>query len=302
MNTVEDKMTFEIIDLEQGSPEWHTYRNTRVMASDIPTLLGVGYSTPRKLFAQKKDPTLSTYENEAMRRGKELEGDAREWAEAQLNLRFPAHVVQSKAYPMFGASLDGLAGDMVLEIKCPGYRVYKEFIENGTISNAWLYQIQWQLFITGFNTAFLCVYEGFTGKIITVNRDQNLIDRMIPIATDWLKDLLLNSAPPAEEKDFVRVEVSQEQLDVLSRWRELTALIKDVEKEEKILCDMIKSWGDDGNCEFLFAEQPLATLTRVKREGTVDWKALCVAKGITENDILPYRKEQIGYYKLVPAK
>lgn len=295
-------MDFEIIDIEQGSPEWHTYRNTRVMASDIPTLLGVGYSTPRKLFAQKKDPSLSTFENEAMRRGKELESDAREWAEAQLNITFPAHVVESKQYPMFGASLDGLATDSVLEIKCPGYRVYKEVIELGSIPKNWLYQIQWQLYITGFNTAYLCVYEGFTGKIITVQRDQNLIDRMIPIASAWWKDLMQNNSPAPEEKDYVKVDISLEQFEILSKWREVNALFKDMEKEEKNLCEIIKSWGDDGNCEFAFEERPLASLTRVKRDGLVDWKALCVAKGITENDILPFRKEQIGFYQLRASK
>lgn len=295
-------MSFEIIDLEQGTREWHDYRNTRVMASDIPTLMGVGYSTPRKLFAQKKDPSLSTYENEAMRRGKELEADAREWAEGQLNLRFPAAVVESKECPMFGASLDGLAGDTILEIKCPGHQVYKEFIRNGTISNAWLYQIQWQLYITGFEKAFLCVYEGFTGKIITIERDQALINRIVPVAKDWLKDLLENNLPSPEEKDLIKVEISQEQLQLFQRWKELNTLIKEMEKEEKMLCETIKSWGDDGNCEFSFGDRPLATLTRVKREGVVDWKGLCVAKGISENEILPYRKEQIGYYKLVPTK
>lgn len=295
-------MNFEIIDLEQGSREWHDYRNTRVMASDIPTLMGVGYSTPRKLFAQKKDPSLSIYENEAMRRGKELESDAREWAEEQIGIKFPPAVVESKECPMFGASLDGLAADSILEIKCPGYRVYKEFIENGTIPTNWLYQIQWQLYITGFNTGYLCVYEGFTGKIHTVVADPKLISRMVPIATDWLKDLLENNAPPPEEKDVVKIDVSQEQFAILSRWKEVSSLIKDFEKEEKALSDMIKSWGDDGNCEFAYGNQSLASLTRVKREGVVDWKALCVAKEINENDILPFRKEQIGYYKLVPTK
>lgn len=295
-------MKFEIVDLQQGSPEWHTYRNTRVMASDIPSLMGVGYSTPRKLFAQKKDPNLSTYENEAMRRGKELEADAREWAEGELHLIFPAHVVESKQYPMFGASLDGLSGDTILEIKCPGYRAYKEVNEHGVIPNNWLYQIQWQLFITGFNIGYLCVYEGFVGKIITIHRDQNLIDRMIPIASNWHKELMENNAPAPEEKDYVKIDISLEQFEVLSKWREINALLKDMEKEEKNLCEIIKSWGDDGNCEFSFEEKPLASLTRVKKDGLVDWKAFCVAKGISENDILPYRKEQIGFYQLRASK
>lgn len=296
-------MNFNIIELEQQSKEWHEYRNTRVMASDIPSLMGVGYSTPKKLFEQKKNPSLSTYENDAMRRGKELEADAREWAEGELGTKFSATVVESIECPMFGASLDGLSElGTILEIKCPGYQVYKEFVKNGTVPKVWYYQIQWQLYITGFVTGHLCVYEGFTGKIMTIDRDQKLIDIMVPVAKEWLKQLLENNTPAAEEKDLILIDVSTEQLQVITRWKELSLCLKEVEQEEKVLSDMIKSWGDDGDCDFLFQGNHLISMTRVKRQGTVDWKALCVAKGITENDILPYRKEQIGYYKLVPTK
>ena len=106
-----------IVNLVQGSAEWHEHRRTHRNASETPVVLGVSpWQTPYQLWQQKL--SLAKAEaTKAMLRGSELEPAARAAYERRTGLVMKPLVIVDGEY---SASLDGftLAGDRIVEIKC----------------------------------------------------------------------------------------------------------------------------------------------------------------------------------------
>lgn len=289
------------IDLIQGTAEWLEWRRRHITSTDITAIVGVSpFCTAQKLFLQKKDPSYQSVENEAMRRGKILEKEAIDFASSMLGIRFTPCVIEGGIY---GASLDGINEEnrIFVEAKCPGDKVFKEAIL-GKLPLYWKCQIHWQLFVSDFEYAYLCVYDGFDGKIIRIDRDQDYIDSMKSKADEWWAYFINNESPPPSENDYVSIEINNDQHGIVLHWLAAQKDLKQVEQSEKEWSQIIKSWGDDGNCELIYNGTPLLKMARVQRDGLVDWKAVCLAKGITEEDLKPFKKEQIGYYKLIRSK
>ena len=121
------------IDVEQGSPEWHELRRTKIGASNSPAILGISpYKTKNDVFNEMafgEKPFI----NKAMSRGSLLEEEARTY----LNNLNPFHIEDNIFTPavivhdtmeFIMASLDGInkSETMILEIKCPGEKVYEQ--------------------------------------------------------------------------------------------------------------------------------------------------------------------------------
>lgn len=122
------------------------------------------------------------FETYAMRRGKELEGEARLAHEDEMNV-----LVQHCSFVMsdcerFGASADGFIGDEdVAEYKAfvDAEKIFRIRVE-GDISDA-QYQIQGQLWITGRKRARYCHYHpNMTPALVelVVERDEAFITKM----------------------------------------------------------------------------------------------------------------------------
>jgi putative phage-type endonuclease len=107
-----------IMKLDQGSPEWLAHRAKYRNASETPVVLGVSpWQTPYQLWLEKKGRAERPV-TFPMQRGKELEAAARAAYESLTgHVMQPLVLVEGE----YSASLDGmtLAGDLVLEIKCP---------------------------------------------------------------------------------------------------------------------------------------------------------------------------------------
>ena len=107
-----------IVRLVQGSAEWHEHRRTHRNASETPIVLGVSpWQTPYQLW-QHKLGRMEPEVTPAMLHGTQLEPAARAAYERQTGLVMQPLVLVDGEY---SASLDGLtlAGDRILEIKCP---------------------------------------------------------------------------------------------------------------------------------------------------------------------------------------
>ncbi len=285
--------------ITQGSEDWLQWRREHITATDIGCIMGHGYSTPQALYQQKKDPFYKVYVNAAMKRGSELENDAREYAIQALDMHFSPVVIEKGHY---GASLDGYhEQNGILECKCPGDKVFSSCLA-GKIPESWKSQIQWQMMVADREYAHLCIYDGFGGKIKRIERDQEYIDKMLIAADEWWSYFIRNEPPPADANDYIKIDIDAYQQQVINDWKEARADLKIAEKIEKKLSDIIKDWGDDGNCELVYEGMPLLRLQRIQRQAAIDYKGFCVAKGITEIDLEPFTKEEIGYWKLVATK
>ncbi len=144
--------------LDQGTPEWLTYRQSKIMATDIGIISGTNeFTSPIELWEQKLGLREPIKVNDAMRRGHALEPEARDLACLEIGLEFIPCVYESDTYSWAAASLDGLSSNEILEIKCPKEKTHVASFEN-IIPPYYLDQMQWQMLITG---GVICYYFSF---------------------------------------------------------------------------------------------------------------------------------------------
>jgi putative phage-type endonuclease len=149
-----------VLDDPQGSDAWMANRVGRVTASRVADILAktkTGVSASRagylgELVAERLTgmTAASAFMNDDMRRGIELEPDARFAYEVKTG-----NVVAECGFVLHptlhaGASPDGLVGDDgLLELKCPRTHVHIEYIEAGKPPPKYQPQMAWQCICTG---------------------------------------------------------------------------------------------------------------------------------------------------------
>lgn len=191
----------KIINCEQGSPEWHQARVATITASmfeECMTRLKSGpnkgdFSSAAKKYAFKlaierisgellQEDKLETFE---MRRGRELEPDARLLHEERKEILVQQAGFIKADCGRYGASVDGLIND-------DGVSEYKCFISPDSLMpiilendmSACTAQVQGGLWITGRKWAHFVLYcpalasIGKELKIIEVERDEAYIEKM----------------------------------------------------------------------------------------------------------------------------
>lgn len=184
-------MTPRILDVLQGSPEWHAARAGKVTASQIADMLAKtksGWGASRanlaaKLVAERLTGTVAdSFSNAAMQWGTEQEPVARQMYEFMYDVS--VHQVGFVIHPtieMSGASPDGLVGDDgLVEIKCPNTATHINSLLGSQIDGKYVSQMQWQMACTGRQWCDYVSYDprmpGDMQIIITrVHRDPVLI-------------------------------------------------------------------------------------------------------------------------------
>lgn len=151
----------KIIDVEQGTPEWHAARAGRVTASRIADLTAktkTGPSASRANYAAELVAERLTgkvaeggFKSAAMEWGNQYEPEAcshyaLETGEVLTKVGFVLHPTIDRA----GASPDRLVGDDGLaEIKCPNTATHIDTLLSEKVPGNYMKQMQWQLACTG---------------------------------------------------------------------------------------------------------------------------------------------------------
>jgi len=172
-----------IIQVEQGSPEWHAARCGVPSASNfdmIVTTKGEPSKQAQKYLYRLAGEIVSgnseeTYQNGAMQRGRELEAEARKLYEFMTGLTV-AQVGFCIADGDFayGCSPDSLVGDDGgLEIKCPTMPVHVGYVLDNVLPTDYIQQVQGNLLVTGRKWwDFLSYYPGIKPLLIRVKPDK----------------------------------------------------------------------------------------------------------------------------------
>lgn len=187
-----------IISCEQGSAEWLALRKTKITATDAPCILGLNpWISPEMLMARKKGIIEEEPENDAMRRGRELEPIAREIYEKLVGYKMIPTIRVGMPYRSIytdfeetindwamcstdGESLTPLKNgkSFCIEIKS-GKRAYEYALDNH-IPDYYLAQIQHILWLTDCAFCHYCAFDGQSDlKIIKVFPNQEFIEDMI---------------------------------------------------------------------------------------------------------------------------
>lgn len=175
-----------VFDIEQGSEAWFEARCGRVTGTRFKSLVaGESTQTYKDLITNIACEIITgkmeeTYSNAAMEHGIETEPKARR----EYELTFDTDVKQigfiipdeeNKYHEWIGVSPDGVVEDGMIEIKCPYARTHMEYIEAGKLPSEYRYQVQGQLFVTGFNYCdFVSYVEGMKLFIVRVYPDPEL--------------------------------------------------------------------------------------------------------------------------------
>jgi putative phage-type endonuclease len=269
--------------LQQGSDAWKELRKKMIGASEIASILGVGFMTPLQIWEQKMGLSIQE-ENWAMSRGKELEPEARAAYETETGeIMFPS-VEFNSDYPWAIASLDGInmEANRIVEIKCPGEKDHVIAV-NKTIPEKYQLQMQYQMMVTGLQSADYWSYRDGKGVLLSLSKDEEKIKEIIAGAENfYFNHLVPGIPPPLSEKDILNREdealwiVTAEELSQLNSYKKDLEVKIELKKEELISLSENKSSRANG---FKF--------TKSYRKGSIDYSSI---PDLVSIDLEKYRK------------
>ncbi len=132
----------EIINLVQGSEEWHEYRWGKIGGTSAESLMVKDFQTLKnKLLACHLEPfeMEEGFTSEAMQRGNELEPLARQYISDYTGIEFLEYGWLQSDNELFGLSPDGLSEcqEYSCEIKCPSKEVHTGYIVGDILPYFW---------------------------------------------------------------------------------------------------------------------------------------------------------------------
>lgn len=179
---------------------WLAERRTGIGGSDVSAILGLStWRTPYDVFRDKRGELIEQVDNDAMRWGRNLEPVVRQEYADQTGreVLLPTGILRSERHPFMIANLDGYTVDnRVVEIKTA--RSEKDWGKPGSdqIPQAYLFQVQHYMAVTGFDVADVAVLiAGSDFRIYTVEADRELHEMLVEAeAAFWRR--VLDDDPP----------------------------------------------------------------------------------------------------------
>jgi putative phage-type endonuclease len=271
-----------IVQLVQGSEEWLEHRRAHRNASETAIVLGLSpWTTPYQLWRQKLG-LCAPEVNQAMLRGTQLEPAARAAYEALTGQVMQPLVLVDGDY---SASLDGLtlAGDRVLEIKCPfkgrDSTLWKS-VSEGQLPEYYVIQVQHQLMVTQAAMADVFVFDGTEGILLEVTPDAGTWPQMRAAWEEFMRCVATSQPPPLTDRD-TRVREDPE-------WMEAAAAYV----ETKLAADTMTKALDEAKARLTsLASHPSesgsgVSVTRYWKRGAIEYKKIPELKAL---DLEQYR-------------
>ena len=274
--------------LIQGTPEWLALRRTKVTSSDAAIIMGMNpWENVLKLYENKLSGKQKP-RTAAMDKGIRLEPIARAYYTEKTKRQMEPKVI-IKDWAM--TSLDGIASDgRVLEIKCPGEKVHM-MAKEGKVPDYYYPRIQHHMFLSDSGeTDYMSYYEDdYTGEvdvaIFTIERNQEFIDRMIPLEKEFW-DCLESKTPPKLFND----RTDERWIILATEYLAATAKIAILETTaEAMKNELIQLAGESG------ARGAGISISKVERKGLVDYSRIPQLNGI---DLEEFRKPSSQYWKI----
>lgn len=196
-------MTFKTLAAitAENREEWLKVRQLGIGGSDASAVAGLNrYRSPLSVYFDKVGEALPIEENEYMYWGNTLESlVADEFTKRTgLKVRRKNAVLQSIEHPFMLANVDRLLVGVDEGLECKTASAYK----SGEWSNdniPWEYELQCHhyLAVTGFSAWWIAVLIGGNQFIYKrVERDENIIQQLIKIESDFWNNHVIPQVPP----------------------------------------------------------------------------------------------------------
>ena len=189
---------------EQGSPEWFAARCGKVTASRVADIIAktkTGFSTSRDNYLAQlvcermTGKPAESFSNSAMQWGTDTEPFARAAYEAKADILVTeVGFITHPWITMSGASPDGLAGDGLVEIKCPNTATHIQTLLDQKVQEKYITQMMWQMACT---ERLWCDFVSFDPRmpakhqlfIKRINFDKQLVDSLENSVIQFLGDV-----------------------------------------------------------------------------------------------------------------
>lgn len=171
----------KIIQIDQNTSEWESFRRTMIGGSDAASVCGVDpYKKPEKLFKQKYAGEKQ-WVSPAMQRGKDLEPIARERYERLIERKLLPTVGIHNEIDWMMASFDGYdpSTGKIIEIKCPSDKTFDKIVLEGNIPIQYIYQMQHQMMVADANESTLVVFNGSFLVDFSISRDDSICKEIL---------------------------------------------------------------------------------------------------------------------------
>lgn len=284
---------YRIIDIEQGSAEWHSLRESYIGSSDAPCIMGISpYRSALELWEERMGLRPRQTKTSAMERGHAMEAELRDKHRPPGEDWFP-RVVVSKVYPWMLASLDALTEDGLTAAEFKALKKeHHEAIKRGEPPEYVWCQIQHQLAVLGLNCLLLIsrgADDGSDDAMLTVIRDDDYIEELAEKERIFMEHLNNLTPPPMGDGDYMPLGGVH--------WENLEANIIHAKAQAdhwKEQYDRLKAeaWDMAGHRN---AKGSRVTITAYEKKGPVNYKAIPELNGV---DLDAYRKAPTRQYRI----
>jgi putative phage-type endonuclease len=263
-------MSAAVLKLVQGTPEWHQHRAQFRNASESAALMGLNpWQTPHQLWLVRTG-RMEVQVTAPMRHGTQMEPEARAAYEEKAGSVMQPLVLTDGDY---SASLDGitLEGDLIVEIKCP----YKgqasalwQAISAGEVPEHYRVQVQHQLMVSGAATAHLWVFDGSTGLLAHIQRDETTMEAIRAAWEGFQTYLDTDTPPPLTDRDTVERSDPAWTLAAglyVEAKRKAEEAAESLDRARERLVGLVSHASESGHG---------VTVTRFFKQGNVDYKRI----------------------------
>jgi putative phage-type endonuclease len=170
------------MQLEQNTLAWHNHRKKYINASEVAAIMGLNRFETKEQLLKRKIFGTKIEDNKAMKHGRALEPQARNFFNQTQKMHFEPKVFVKD---FMSASLDGwdIKTQSLLEIKCPisfTSSTWQVFLNENKISNIYYAQLQAQIYCSQSIKAYFFAYQNDkNNKTLEVKEDSHFITNML---------------------------------------------------------------------------------------------------------------------------
>lgn len=294
----------KIKHLNQNTPEWHEWRLHHLGGSDAATVMFLNpYRDPYKLWLEKtgRTPPQRDWSNGVetpAQRGLRLEPEARQLYCMQRACFAPPACIENdrEGEEFMAASLDGLADDRIIEIKCPTDARIHLMAREGSIPAEYYAQVMHNVQVAGVERADYVSYYHDDLIIIPVERDEKFLEELVStekLFWSWVQD---NCFPFPADNIVVDLANDREALESINRLLDFRRMKEDVEEKERIeLATLKRRLVECGK-----AIAPNALLHWERRRGWIQWREIPEVQALLKSgiDLEAYRGPDVLSFRV----
>jgi len=281
-------------NMQQNTPEWLQMRKNKIGASDAPVIMEVSpWKTPYQLWEEKNDLAPKRAESSSMRRGLDLEESARLELEKMTGIFFLPRIKQHTSFSWMIASLDGIDAESkhIAEIKCPGAVDHQKAL-HGQIPEKYFPQLQHQLEVCELDMSYYFSFDGSSGAIVKVYRDDKYIKKMLEKEQAFWQCLQEFMPPKMTARDF-EVKTDEAWACQAIEWTKINEQLRILEQKEEALRKSLIAMSNNKN-----SMGSGVKVSRFIRKGNIDYTSIPELK---EVNLEVYRKKPTEFWKITSS-